>query len=1838
MGFSRRSCFGSVSVSGRGRRVPLPLLVVVAVLGSLLAAVSGGLAGALVSTDPGAVFVDDYANGWLGNPDAYKAVGGNFGTMLSRVSAPAWEGIGLTHAGGPTVAYTQVSFDVRGTGDVAVGLTAASGPASSPTGRKTAASSSWVRVSCSFTALDTSAAWYNLNFYTVGAVGTVQLDNIQLGTGGPATDTCATVTVPSTTLPPTTVAGSPTTLPSGAGAVYVEGYVNGWLPNPSPGYETGVSPNKFLSRPSAPAWEGIGFTHTGGPTVAYTQVSFDVRGTGDVAVGLTAASGPASSPTGRKTAATSSWVRVSCSFAALDTSAAGYNLNFYTVGAVGTVELDNVQFGTGGPAVDTCGTVAVPSTTLAPTTLPPTTVAGSPSTVLASGAGAVYVESYLNGWLANPTPGYETGVSPNKFLSRLSAPAWDGIRFVHTGGPTVAYTQVSFDLRGTGDVAVGLLAASGPATSPTGRRRTATSSWVRVSCSFAALDTSAAWYDISFYTFGAVGTVELDNIEFGTGGPAVDTCAPVGGIPPTTLPATTLPATTLPATTLPVTTTVPVVAGVAKYEAESASHNVTFTPTAWQSGVVSGSGVLSFSGGTGKFVRFSANVPASGWYSIVVRYANSYAVGTRSLSVNSAIASQVSFPVTGSWDKYLDRRLDLNLVAGVNSIRFEQTPANSGDLNFDYLVVPISAIPPEPSTASGAPFGLPSFVATPAFTGTSLVKSTSLVGPAVVSANVLQIDMTSGAVATVKITGSGKTIASLALSPGSKVHNIPFGLPLAAGTVGIEITPGNAPMSINSISFVTKPFVQVTTSKSVPFGSPIIVNLNSHWDIGVVGRTFLRLQGATLPNDCKNCGETVEVLASGLTTFQSVAAGRWKAILYTNTPGETVGVSAEFEVQAPTKPLPPLAAKTYICVNPGDPCGPGPHANFGAFSWGTAMNGVPGCGQLGGLEYIGPPIPSEAWNSGVVQVEGNGTVKWTQELTYVLGGDSYVAVQPKTYTKSSNTGPLLLDNIGNGEVVRWKITAVEGCLNSGAIAFQINIPIWTGSVPVGPTTLPPVNTQPSGPTTVPIPNPPVVGAMPFSSSPNYLRLKAKSSPIPSVNDLACLGSPDGSAVQLESCGNPVLDFVSYNDGTGDSYFIKRGGKCLTITNITTDIQDPGSNFRNALKADWRACAADPSSIGSFIGDDRFSVQSFGDWYLIRPYQNIAGWNNPCLRFWGASAMVIQFSCEVLGPDQQPEQFWAPIEKAGGGTCVWGCPPNPEPPAGSHPLQEGIQTPIERASDLACLATSGTSVAIASFDSTECLQFIPRWSAGGWKLTQSTNVSICLGSNDKVSVVLKPCDATTVWDDANQLGDASFPLKYVNVTGSPNCLGGTTSAVLVTCDISDATKRWYDKKATYYCNKPYNSNTYTDEQALAFVVGTQLWHYKEINQALFPLLVEDWIPKICWHPDGRRILKMWQNYSGTLPKSWQQMDFQPAKVGTKYQVPQFNRLVTQRLQELLGANDGGDVYFNRVKNQLSRNNTLAWVQRAEMLDATLIWLGVGLPFTPVPGSAGEYVAGIVDNQIGILQKYYGSRNGREIDVLKEKLDQNLQISALHREWLCQSLAECEAMRVALRNQPSLEAEAVLSVGVIKCLRDPADCARADLVQDLLRVGFAIAMAVAAVRLAGIEAAKSNPSPDAPACAAAAATTGPIVAAATTPGCGGSLAEDEAAGGHTVERHVGRGQTWLANRANGRLLGFRGNQNVNSTEWASPQIAENARRAVLADPKFQQRISNVSSGLQQTSSMSGTYGGPGGIGNYAFGVPAGSEQYFGLGTTVSFEMKIVGIPGGGFYVETFFPKMP
>jgi hypothetical protein len=129
MGFSRRSCFGSVSVSGRGRRVPLPLLVVVAVLGSLLAAVSGGLAGALVSTDPGAVFVDDYANGWLGNPDAYKAVGGNFGTMLSRVSAPGWEGIGLTHAGGPTVAYTQVSFDVRGTGDVAVGLTAASGPA-----------------------------------------------------------------------------------------------------------------------------------------------------------------------------------------------------------------------------------------------------------------------------------------------------------------------------------------------------------------------------------------------------------------------------------------------------------------------------------------------------------------------------------------------------------------------------------------------------------------------------------------------------------------------------------------------------------------------------------------------------------------------------------------------------------------------------------------------------------------------------------------------------------------------------------------------------------------------------------------------------------------------------------------------------------------------------------------------------------------------------------------------------------------------------------------------------------------------------------------------------------------------------------------------------------------------------------------------------------------------------------------------------------------------------------------------------------------------------------------------------------------------------------------------------------------------------------------------------------------------------------------------------------------------------------------------------------------------------------------------------------------------------
>jgi hypothetical protein len=342
----RRSGFRSVSGSGSRsfvlpwrRRVPLPVLVVMVVLATLLVGISGRFtAGALAPADPGAVFVDNYANGWLGNPDLYRS---GVGT-LSRPVTPAWDSIGLTHAGGPTVAYTQVSFDIRSNVEVAVGLTASSAPATSPTSRKTAAASSWVRVSCSFTAMNTSWAWYNLGFYTVGVAGSIELDNIELGTGGPATDTCATVAVPSTTVSPGVAS---TVSPSSLGAVWVDAYANGWLGNPDL-YRSGVG---TLSRPSSPAWEGIGLTHGGGPSVAYTQVSFDIRSNVEVAVGVTASSAPATSPTSRKTAASSSWVRVSCSFTAMNTSWAWYNLNFYTVGVAGSIELDNIELGTGGP-------------------------------------------------------------------------------------------------------------------------------------------------------------------------------------------------------------------------------------------------------------------------------------------------------------------------------------------------------------------------------------------------------------------------------------------------------------------------------------------------------------------------------------------------------------------------------------------------------------------------------------------------------------------------------------------------------------------------------------------------------------------------------------------------------------------------------------------------------------------------------------------------------------------------------------------------------------------------------------------------------------------------------------------------------------------------------------------------------------------------------------------------------------------------------------------------------------------------------------------------------------------------------------------------------------------------------------------------------------------------------------------------------------------------------------------------------------------------------------------------------------------------------------------------
>ncbi len=136
----------------------------------------------------------------------------------------------------------------------------------------------------------------------------------------------------------------------------------------------------------------------------------------------------------------------------------------------------------------------------------------------------------------------------------------------------------------------------------------------------------------------------------------------------------------------------------ATYQAENAFFYGGVTVNTTYMGF-SGSGYLSNIAAVDDKVIFVANTPAAGNYSVTLRYANGNSSDkTLSIYVNGIFVLQTSFAPTGNWDKWAVRTETLPLRAGVNTITYLHTSADSGNVNLDYINIPKAA----PNASRGA--------------------------------------------------------------------------------------------------------------------------------------------------------------------------------------------------------------------------------------------------------------------------------------------------------------------------------------------------------------------------------------------------------------------------------------------------------------------------------------------------------------------------------------------------------------------------------------------------------------------------------------------------------------------------------------------------------------------------------------------------------------------------------------------------------------------------------------------------------------------------------------------------------------------------------------------------------------------------------------------------------------------------------------------------------------------------------------------------------------------------------------------------------------------------------
>ncbi len=196
----------------------------------------------------------------------------------------------------------------------------------------------------------------------------------------------------------------------------------------------------------------------------------------------------------------------------------------------------------------------------------------------------------------------------------------------------------------------------------------------------------------------------------------------------------------------------------------------------------------------------------------------------------------------------------------------------------------------------------PGFSSTPILTSSSAPAALTFTGAAAAGVRALRFESTSSAPIRVVVTdaNSPTTYADLTVSSGTTVHSVPFFSELTSAiTLRISLTSTSS-YTLRSLTLVRQSFQTVTTTAGLlSANTPVAITINGVWDPGVAGRTFLRLQAAFASTACANCGQEIPVTTAGTYSFSAPPPGDYKAVLFTNAPGEVIGISSNFKVDEP---------------------------------------------------------------------------------------------------------------------------------------------------------------------------------------------------------------------------------------------------------------------------------------------------------------------------------------------------------------------------------------------------------------------------------------------------------------------------------------------------------------------------------------------------------------------------------------------------------------------------------------------------------------------------------------------------------------------------------------------------------------------------------------------------------------------------------------------------------------------------------------------------------------------------------------------------------------------------